>query len=102
MQWFKTHFGFAQQKSGFYPIWHLIDPKHPPIVLALIRSEQCSGGANGAVASAAVLHTVGRGFESLFAHHLSLPIANWVSTRRLHHEAPQRVLLSGPISSVDG
>ena len=27
------------------------------------------GWANGAVASAAVLHTVGRGFESLFAHH---------------------------------
>ena len=29
------------------------------------------GWANGAVASAAVLHTVGRGFESLFAHHFS-------------------------------
>ena len=32
------------------------------------------GRANGAVASAAVLHTVGRGFESLFAHHL-IPIS---------------------------
>ncbi len=30
------------------------------------------GWANGAVASAAALHAVGRGFESLFAHHLFL------------------------------
>ncbi|SVA49836.1 uncharacterized protein METZ01_LOCUS102690, partial [marine metagenome] len=32
-------------------------------------AEHFSGWANGAAASAAVLHTVGRGFESLFAHH---------------------------------
>lgn len=33
------------------------------------------GWASGAVVSAAVLHTVGRGFESLLAHQLLLPVS---------------------------
>ena len=46
---------------------------------ALKPSECRSGRAIGAVASAAVLHTVGRGFESLIAHHFPSP-AQWFAS----------------------
>ena len=61
------------------------------------------GRANGAVASAAVLHTVGRGFESLFAHHLLLAFCHFFQINPTYrtklknvwhankHEIPSRI-----------
>ena len=51
--------------------FHLNNPGIREILRASTIVEIPLGWANGAVASAAVLHTVGRGFESLFAHHFS-------------------------------
>lgn len=49
--------------------FHLNNPGIREILRASTFVDIPLGWANGAVASAAVLHTVGRGFESLFAHH---------------------------------
>ena len=49
--------------------FHLNNPGIRETLRASTLVEIPLGWANGAVASAAVLHTVGRGFESLFAHH---------------------------------
>ncbi len=51
--------------------FHLNNPGIRETLRASTLVEIPLGWANGAVASAAVLHTVGRGFESLFAHHFS-------------------------------
>ena len=51
--------------------FHLNNPGIRETLRASTFVEIPLGWANGAVASAAVLHTVGRGFESLFAHHFS-------------------------------
>ena len=51
--------------------FHLNNPGIRETLRASTFVEIKLGWANGAVASAAVLHTVGRGFESLFAHHFS-------------------------------
>ena len=51
--------------------FHLNNPGIREILRVSTFVEIKLGWANGAVASAAVLHTVGRGFESLFAHHFS-------------------------------
>ena len=51
--------------------FHLNNPGIREILRASTFVDIPLGWANGAVASAAVLHTVGRGFESLFAHHFS-------------------------------
>ena len=51
--------------------FHLNNPGIREILRASTFVDIPPGWANGAVASAAVLHTVGRGFESLFAHHFS-------------------------------
>ncbi len=63
--------------------FHLNNPGIREIILSLAIVNIPLGWANGAVASAAVLHTVGRGFESLFAHHFFLLksyFAKWLHT----------------------
>ena len=55
--------------------FHLNNPGIREILRASTFVDIPLGWANGAVASAAVLHTVGRGFESLFAHHFFLSLS---------------------------
>ena len=54
--------------------FHLNNPGIREILRAATFVDIPLGWANGAVASAAVLHTVGRGFESLIAHHFPSPV----------------------------
>lgn len=61
--------------------FHLNNPGIRETLRASTLVEIPLGWANGAVASAAVLHTVGRGFESLFAHHFSLPTLPEINSR---------------------